>query len=126
MVYCQFAIRANHRTNQFLRSNKYRILEVHFVFLAQQQPQHLRWSSRNLPPTFPPKKILFRRRRQTKFLFHQNLSLVSTLKKLTKIRRKRYSSLVFPIRVNGLLPFRIHENVRLKEPYASPPHLFSL
>ena len=33
MVYCQFAIRANHRTNQFLRSEQVQILEkAFFVF----------------------------------------------------------------------------------------------
>ena len=33
----------------------------------------------------------------------------------------QWSSLVFPVRVDGLLPFCIHENVRVHQNVTSPP-----
>ena len=38
-----------------------------------------------------------------------------------KLNGRISSSLVFPVRIRCLLPFRIHENVNHKHPYPPPP-----
>ena len=48
-------------------------------------------------------------------IFRQRLSAAHSK------RWSKYTTLVFPVRMWCLLPFRIHENVRPKDPYPSPP-----